>query len=86
MTDGACLTGHAAAGDSDNQVNLAQHVGSDQRLTNQQLQGLQTEVIVDVTAVDGDGTGAAFINTDSGDGGLPTAGALLILSLALVHS
>ena len=48
MTDSAGLTGNAAAGDGDNDVNLAQHVGGDQGLTNDQLQGLQTEVIVDV--------------------------------------
>ena len=62
MTDSASLAGHAAASDSDNQVNLANQVGSDQGLTNQQLQGVQAEVFVDIAAVDDDGAGAVFIN------------------------
>ena len=32
------------------------------------------------------GTGAALIQANAGDGGFATAGAVLILSLALVHS
>ena len=54
VADGAGLAGHAAAGDGGNDVHLAQQVGGVQGLTNDQLQGLQTKVIVDVTAVDGD--------------------------------
>ena len=50
VTDSAGLAGNAAAGDGDNDVNLAQHVGGDQGLTDDQLQGLQTEVVVDVAA------------------------------------
>ena len=86
MTDSAGLAGNAAAGDGDNNVDLAQHVGGDQGLTNDQLQGLQTEVIVDITAIDNDGTGAVLVNTNTGNGGLTTAGAVKILLLALVHS
>ena len=48
MTDSAGLTGNTATANGDNNVNLTQQVGSDQGLTNDQLQGLQTEVIVDV--------------------------------------
>ena len=43
MTDSAGLAGNAAAGDGDNDVNLAQQIGGDQGLTDDQLQGLQTE-------------------------------------------
>ena len=86
MTDGAGLTGHAAALDGADDVNLAEGIGGDQRLTNDQLQGFKAEVIVDVTAIDDDGAGAAFIDADARDGGLPSAGAVLILFLALVHS
>ena len=64
-TDSAGLTGNAAAGDSDNDVNLAQQIGGDQGLTNDQLQRVKTEVIVDVAAVDDDGAGAAFIDADA---------------------
>ena len=86
MTDGAGLAGNAAAADGDDNVNLAQQVGGDQGLTDDHLQGVQTEVVVDVAAVDGDVTGAVLVNADTGDGGLPAAGAVEILSLALVHN
>ena len=62
VADGAGLAGDAAAGDGDNQVNLAQGVGGDQGLADQQLQGLQAEVLVDIAAVDGDGAGAVLID------------------------
>ena len=39
VADGAGLTGYAAAGDGDDNVNLAQQIGSDQGLTDDQLQG-----------------------------------------------
>ena len=86
MADSTGLTGYAAAGDGDDNVNLAQQIGGDQRLTDDQLQGVQTEILVDVTAVDDDGTGAVFVNANTGNGGLTTAGAVKILLLALVHS
>ena len=86
MTDGACLAGDAAAFDGADQIDLAQKVGSSQRLTDNHLQGIETEVVVDVTAVDGDSAGTALIQANAGDGRLATAGAVLILSFALVHS
>ena len=85
VTDSAGLTGNAAAGDGDNNINLAGHIGGNQRLIDDQLQGVQTEVVVDLAAVDDDGAGAVLINANTGDGGLPTAGAVVILLLALVH-
>ena len=86
VADSTGLTGYAAAGDGDDNVNLAQQIGGDQRLTDDQLQGVQTEILVDVTAVDDDGTGAVLVNANTGNGGLTTAGAVKILLLALVHS
>ena len=86
MTDGAGLAGDAAAFDGADEVDLAEHVGGGQRLTDDHLQRVEAEVIVDVTTVDGDGAGAALIQANAGDGGFATAGAVLILSLALVHS
>ena len=86
VTDRARLTGDAAALDGADDVNLADHVGGDQRLTDDQLQSVQTKVVVDLTTVDDDGAGAVLIDADAGNGGLPSAGAVLILSLALVHS
>ncbi len=49
VTDGAGLAGDTAAGDGSNDVHLAQLLGGDQGLADQQLQGLQAKVIVDVT-------------------------------------
>jgi len=58
MTDSASLTGNTAAGNADDDVVLALQAQQDQRRTDDQLQGLQTEVVVDITIVDGDLTGA----------------------------
>ena len=80
VADSASLAGNTAAGDGDNDVNLAQQIQGGQGLTDDQLQGLQTEVIVDVTTVDDDGAGAVLVNTNTSDGRLTSAGAVLILS------
>ena len=83
MTDSASLASNTAASDGNNDVNLANQLGGVQGLTNDQLQGLQTEVIVDVAAVDDDGTGAVLVYTNTGNGGLTAAGAVVILRRAL---
>ena len=85
MADSASLAGNTATSDGNNDVDLANQIGSNQRLINDQLQGVQTEIVVDLAAVDDDGAGAVLINANTGDGGLPTAGAVVILLLALVH-
>ena len=85
MTDGAGLAGDAAAGDGADDVHLAHHVGGDQGLTDQELQGVQAKVIIDVPAVDDDGAGSILIDTNPGDGGLPPTGAVGILSLLLSY-
>ena len=72
VTDSAGLAGNAATCDGDNDVNLAHQVGGDQGLTDDQLQGLQTEVIVDVAAIDDDGTGAVLVDANAGNGGCST--------------
>ena len=76
MTDSASLTGNTATGDGDNQVDLANQVSSDQGLIDNQLQGLQTEVIVDVAAIDDDGAGAVLVDANTGNTGLTAAGTL----------
>ena len=86
MTDSASLAGNAAASNGDNDVNLAQHIGGNQGLTNDQLQGLQAKVAIDIAAIDDDGASAVLVNANTGHGGLSTAGAVKILLLALVHS
>ena len=66
MTDGACLAGDAAAFDGADQIDLAQQIGSSQRLTDNHLQGVQAEVLIDIPAVDGDGAGAVGEQMDAG--------------------
>ena len=58
MTDRAGLTGNAAAFDGGFHIDLADGAGSDQGLTDDELQGLKAEIIIDLTAVDGDNAGA----------------------------
>ena len=64
MTDRARLTGHAAAADTADNVELLAGLGEDEGLTNDQLEGLKTEVIVDISVIDGDLTGT-LIESDS---------------------
>ena len=58
VTDSAGLAGNAAAADGNDNIDLVDQLSGDQGLTNDQLQGLQTEVIIDVAAIDDDGTSA----------------------------
>ena len=86
MTQSAGLTGHAAAGDGSHDVHLAGVAGSLQGLTDDHLQGLQAKVLVNVTAIDGDGAGAVGEQMDAGHRGLTAAGAIQIRLLRLIHS
>ena len=85
VADGAGLAGHAAAGDGGFDVDLAEGVGSDQGLTDDELQGIETEVLLDVTAVDRDGAGPAGEQMDSCHGGLSSAGTVEIGLLTGIH-
>ena len=86
MAQGAGLAGHAAALDGGNDVHLAQGIGGVQGLTDDHLQSLQTKVLVDAAAVDGDGAGAVLKQVHTGDGGLAAASAVLVGILRLIHS
>ena len=79
------LAGHAAALDGGNDVHFAQGVGGVQRLTDDHLQRLQTEILVDAAAVDGDGAGAVLKQVHTGNGGLAAAGAVLVGILELLQ-
>ena len=79
------LAGAPAAGDGGGDIHLAQQVCGVQGLADNELQGLQAEVVVDVTAVDGDGTSAVGEQMHPGHGGLPAAGAVMVRLLALIH-
>ena len=85
VADGAGLTGDAAAGDSGDDVHLAHRGGGDQGLTDDELQGLQTEILLNVPAVDGDGAGAVGEEVHAGHRGLPTASAVVIGLFTLIH-
>ena len=52
MTDRAGLAGKATAIHVDQHIVAALQIGERQRLTNGHLQGLQTEVVVDIAAID----------------------------------
>ena len=86
VAQGAGLAGNAAAGNGGHDVNLVHGGGGHQRLTGDKLQGLQAEILVDVTAVDGDSAGAAGEQMNPGHGGLPATSAVMIGLLALIHS
>ena len=84
MADGAGLAGNAAARNRAHNVELAEGVCKVERLTDNQLEGLKAEIVVDVTAVDGDRAGAG-VEPDAGNGLFPSAGTVKIRS-AFVHN
>ena len=83
VADSASLTGNTAARNADDDVVLALQAQQDQRRTDDQLQGLQTEVAVDVAIVDGDLAGAG-VNANAGNGILTTTSAVE-LRFGFVH-
>ena len=85
VAQSAGLAADAAALDGGDDVHLALVGGGHQGLADDHLEGLEAEVLLDVTAVDGDGAGAVGIDLDAGDGGLPAAGAVQIGFFGLVH-
>ena len=60
MTDSTGLTGNAAAGYTANDIELFGGFGKCERLTNDELEGFKTEIIVNVSAVDRDFAGACI--------------------------
>ena len=60
VTDGACLTGYTAAYDVANDIKLAHVAGEFQGLTNDELEGLKTKILVDILLVDGYNTRAGY--------------------------
>ena len=85
MTDRARLTGNAAAANAANYVELLAGLGELEGLTNDQLEGFKTEVIVDISVVDGDLTGAS-IEANSCYRRLSSAGAVKIRCLMVYLS
>src|SRR5699024_3533273 len=85
VTDRAGLAGEAAAGYGALHVKLAGGAGGLERLTADHLQGLQTEVVVDGAVVDLDLTGTTREQTNAGNGGLSSAGAVEISLFRCIH-
>ena len=59
MTDCTCLSADTTAGNVCFDVDFVNRVGLNQGLTNDELQSIQSEVIIDITAVDHDLASAA---------------------------
>ena len=66
MSDGACLTGNATACYCAYNVEILADAAEVEGLTNDELKGLKTEVIVNISAVYGY-FACALIKADSGD-------------------
>ncbi len=77
MTDGAGLAGNAAARNADHNVELILNAQQNQRSADDQLQGLEAEVVVQITIVDGDLAGAG-VHANAGNGILTTTSAVEI--------
>ena len=67
MTDGASLAGNAAAAYGADNVELTSGVGYFKWLADNNLQGVQAEVIVNISVVDGNFAGAR-VESYSGNG------------------
>ena len=77
MTDRTCLAGETAACNGANDIELANVTGNAEGLVNDELQGVQTEIFVDGTTVNGDCAGAG-IQANAGNGTLSSAGSVEI--------
>ena len=77
--------GHAAALDIGNDVKLALGLRYAERLVDDELQRIETEIVVDVAVVDRNRT-AAGINADTCNGLLSSAGSVEIRLCAFVHN
>ncbi len=77
VTDGTSLAGDTAADYIANDIKLAHIAGEFQGLTNDELEGIKTEIVIDISLIDGDHAGTG-INTNTGDGFLSSAGAVEI--------
>ena len=67
VTDSTCLAGEATTVNVSNDVELTLSLGYAEGLVNDELKSIESEVIVDISAVDGDNTGAG-IETNSCNG------------------
>ena len=77
VTDCTCLAGDTAAANVCNDVKLAGGFGYAEGLVDDELEGFKSEVIVDITTVDGDVAGAG-VDTNASYRALSSAGTIEI--------
>ena len=85
VTDGAGLTGDSAACDGGVDIHLAAETDGLEGLTNDELESVKSEIIIEITTVYGDLAGAGGEEVDSRDGRLSSAGAVHIGLLRSIH-
>ena len=85
VTDSASLAGEATAVYVNNNVELANGIGNAEGLVNDELHGLKTEVLVDVSAVNGNNA-ATGIEANSSNGLLSSTGSVEIGFSTCIHS
>ncbi len=84
VADSACLTRETAALYGSNDIKLAHGLGSCERLIDDELEGLKTEIVINGTSVYGDNTGTG-IKTNTSDRLLSSAGAVEIRLCTSIH-
>ena len=83
VTDRTCLAGNAAAVYAANDVEFLSCAGDLERLTNDELKSFKTEIIVDISVVDGNLT-CTCINADAGYRAL-SASCTVEIRIGIVH-
>ena len=83
VADSTGLTGNTAACNAANDVELLFGTGENERLTNDRLEGIKAEIIVDIAVVDRDLTGA-LVNSYTCNGAFSSAGAVEIRCLIVL--
>ena len=83
MADSTRPTADTATADCSHDIKLTDRAGNAEGLVDNQLQGLQSEILVDGAPVDGDLT-VSGVQTNAGDGLLATTGTVEV-GFALVY-
>ena len=84
MTDSACLTGYAAARNGCFDIVFACKSRGFEGLTDNELKSFETEIVVNISAVDSYFAGT-LINANAGNGMFLSACSVEIRSFGLVH-
>ena len=84
MADSTRLTADTATADGSHDIKLTDRAGNAEGLVDNQLQGLQSEILVDGAPVDGDLT-VSGVQTNAGDGLLATTGTVEVGLCTCIH-